>query len=331
MVMHIIQDRKNQAGLEEIWLAGGCFWGTEDFIKRIKGVKYTSVGYANGLIENPSYELVCTGQTGYTETTYVVFDPKVISLDFLLKGYFKSVNSTSLNKQGNDIGTQYRTGIYYVDADQKKVIDKALNELQASYDKKVVIENEPLKNYWLAETYHQNYLDKNPGGYCHIPQSVVEFAESYAMYEKKNDETLRNELSDLEYDVTQKGDTERPFSHAYDTLFESGIYVDIASGEPLFSSLDKYDAGCGWPSFTKPITMPNVKFKDDTSFGMHRIEVKSNVAESHLGHVFNDGPKDQGGLRYCINGAALKFIPYDNMEESGYAYLKFLFEGSDTK
>lgn len=324
--MNVIQDRIVKDGLEEIWLAGGCFWGTEDFMKRIHGVVHTSVGYANGLIESPTYELVCTGQTGYTETTYVVYDPVVISLEYLLRGYFKSINPTMLNQQGNDIGTQYRTGIYYTDNATQAIVQKELDQLQKSYDKKIVVENELLQNYWKAEEYHQNYLDKNPNGYCHIPQSVLEFAETYRMYEKKDPKELKESLSSLSFEVTQNGATEAPFNNEYDAHFEKGIYVDITTGEPLFSSTDKYDAGCGWPSFTKPITMPNVTFKDDHTHGMHRIEVKSQIGDSHLGHVFNDGPKDQGGLRYCINSAALKFVPYDKMEDLGYGYLRNLFE-----
>lgn len=324
--MRVIQDRIVKGDLQEIYLAGGCFWGTEDFMARLNGVVHTSVGYANGLVESPTYELVCTGQTGYAETTYVVFDPKVITLDFLLKGFFKSINPTTLNKQGNDIGTQYRSGIYYVDLNQKSVIEHALGELQKKYAKPVVVEVLPIESYWLAEEYHQDYLKKNPGGYCHIPQSVLEFAVQYTMYEKQDKNQLKDSLDALAYEVTQNGATERPFSSEYDAFYEEGIYVDITTGEPLFSSKDKYDAGCGWPSFTKPITMPNVKFEDDYTHGMHRIEVKSHIGESHLGHVFNDGPKDQGGLRYCINGAALKFIPVSKMDENGYDYLKFLFE-----
>lgn len=320
-----IQDRYKKSHLEEIWLAGGCFWGTEAYMKRLKGVEYTSVGYANGHIENPSYEMVCTGQTGHAEAVYVVFDPHVISLEFILDAYFESVNPTLLNQQGNDIGTQYRTGIYYDDKEQVSIIKEALEELQKKYDEKVVIECEPITSYYKAETYHQDYLAKNPGGYCHIPQRLMAYAESYTMYKKRTKDELKLILDPIAFEVTQNDATEHPFSHEYDGKFDKGIYVDITTGEPLFSSLDKYDAGCGWPSFTKPITAPSVTIKDDKSHGMHRIEVRSHAGDAHLGHVFTDGPQDKGGLRYCINGASLRFVPYEELENEGYAYLKDIF------
>lgn len=321
-----IQDRVNQNNLEEIYLGGGCFWGTEAFMKRLNGVVYTSVGYANGHIENPSYEMVCTSQTGHVEAVYVAFNPHVISLPFILEAYFKTINPTLLNQQGNDIGTQYRTGIYYVNDAQVPVIQKALETLQKSYEKKIVVELEPIESYYLAEDYHQDYLAKNPHGYCHIPQKLMDYAEHYTMYPTKSRDDLKLVLDPLAFEVTQKNATERPFSSIYDAQFDKGIYVDITTGEPLFSSLDKYDAGCGWPSFTKPIAAPLLKMHDDHSYGMHRVEVRSHVGDAHLGHVFTDGPKDAGGLRYCINGAALEFVPYEQMDEKGYSYLKDIFD-----
>lgn len=320
-----INGRVDSDKLEEIWLGGGCFWGTEAYMKRLKGVVFTSVGYANGHIEDPSYEMVCTGQTGHVEAVYVAFDPNVITLPYILDAYYETINPTLLNQQGNDVGTQYRTGIYYAEDKQIDVIKKSLEKLQESYDKKVVVEMEPIDSYYVAEEYHQDYLAKNPGGYCHIPQKLMEYAENYRMYEKKDTEELKLFLDPISFEVTQNDATERPYSHEYDANFEKGIYVDITTGEPLFSSRDKFDAGCGWPSFTKPISQPTVKMFDDRSHGMRRVEVRSNVGDAHLGHVFTDGPKDKGGLRYCINGASLKFIPFDEMDDKGYGYLKDIF------
>lgn len=322
-----IQDRyNNNDSYKEIWLAGGCFWGTEGYIQKLDGVIHTSVGYANGHLENPSYELVCTSQTGHAEAVYVVYDEKIIDLSTLLDVYYLSIDPTTLNKQGNDIGTQYRTGIYYIDKEDEEIIRASLNKLQKTYKKEIVVEVEEIKAYYKAEDYHQDYLIKNPYGYCHIPQSLMDYASKFRKYEKKDKEELKLYLDPLSFEVTQNNATERPFSHEYDQNFEKGIYVDITSGEPLFSSEDKYDAECGWPSFTKAISNPVVKYLNDTSHGMQRIEVRSNIGDAHLGHVFNDGPSEAGGLRYCINGASLKFVPYAKMDDEGYGYLKDIFK-----
>lgn len=249
------------------------------------------------------------------------------------------VDPTSVNKQGNDVGTQYRSGIYYTDKSQIEEIEKVVAVEQKKYKKDIVVEVLPLKNFYVAEDYHQDYLKKNPSGYCHInlneATTGVERDESLGSidinlesseYVKPSDEELKEKLSKEEYNVTQKGATERPFSHEYDKLEKKGIYVDIVTGEPLFSSQDKYDAGCGWPSFTKPIDKKYVKEKKDNSLGMDRIEIKSKSGDSHLGHIFNDGPADKGGMRYCINGSSLRFVPYEKMEEKGYKDLMQMFD-----
>lgn len=163
--------------MKEIYLAGGCFWGTEHYFKQIRGVVNTEVGFANGRIENPSYVQVKTGATGFAETVHITYDPAVVSLDLLLDLYFKSIDPTSLNKQGEDIGTQYRTGIYYVDAEDVAAIRKAFDAEQSKYSDPLVVELLPLQNFYTAEEYHQDYLDKNPGGYCHLPRALFEFAK----------------------------------------------------------------------------------------------------------------------------------------------------------
>ena len=214
----------------------------------------------------------------------------------------------------------------------------ALAAEQRKYSRPIVVEALPLQHFYPAEAYHQDYLAKNPNGYCHIDIGLadkpLEPAEggsapakgfNPATYRKPDDATLRRTLTDEQYRVTQKGDTERAFSHQYDNLFEPGLYVDIVSGQPLFSSRDKFNSHCGWPSFTRPISPDAVTEHDDYSYHMHRTEVRSSAAHSHLGHVFPDGPQDRGGLRYCINGASLRFIPENQMQQQGYgSYLKDL-------
>lgn len=326
-----------------IYLAGGCFWGVEAYFERLPGVIDVISGYANGKTRQPKYEEVIYNGTGHAETIEVTYNPNQISLAEILAHYFRIVEPTSLNQQGNDRGTQYRTGIYYNDPADQAVISQALEALQEKYTAPIVIENQALQAFDAAEDYHQDYLAKNPGGYCHInvnlahkplddsdvlitaeqeESSTVDSSQSPQLKPQRFTVPSRSELtqklSPIAYEVTQNNGTERAFSHEYDHLFEPGIYVDIVSGEPLFSSNDKFDSGCGWPSFSKPIDKAYVTEHRDDSFNMTRVEVRSDIADSHLGHVFPDGPRDRGGLRYCINGAALKFIPKDQMQGAGY-------------
>ena len=311
--------------LKKIYLAGGCFWGVEEYMQRIYGVYDAVSGYANGKVNNPTYKTVSSGKSGYAETVEVTYDSKKIKLEDLLNHYFKIIDPTSLNKQGNDRGSQYRTGIYYVDDSDKKVIDKVMNFQAKKYSEKIVVENMKLKNFTVAEDYHQDYLKKNPNGYCHIDLSKAsEVVIDPAKYPKPSDDDLKRKLTDIQYRVTQKNETESSFSNEYWDNKEKGIYVDVATGEPLFSSSDKFDSGCGWPSFSKPIAKDVVTYREDKSYNMNRTEVRSRSGDSHLGHVFNDGPKELGGLRFCINSASIKFIPLKDMEDRGYGYLKHL-------
>jgi len=310
--------------MAEIYLAGGCFWGTEKYLSLIRGVTFTEVGYANGTKDKPTYEEVCTGTTGHAETVHVVYDPHVLPLEFLLELYYESIDPTSVNRQGEDVGEQYRTGIYYTDPDDLPIIEQSIKKLAERLDKPVAIEVKPLTSFWRAEEFHQKYLDKNPEGYCHIPKSKMLRAARAVVnstdYSPPNEEKLKN-LSPLQYDVTQNAATEPPFKNEYWDERRPGIYVDITTGEPLFVSTDKFDSGCGWPSFARPIDPAVVTYHRDTSHGMDRIEVRSRVGNAHLGHVFDDGPEKLGGLRYCINSAALRFIPKEDMEKEGYGYL----------
>ena len=311
----------NMSNLKEIYLGGGCFWGTQGYFDRIKGVEFTQVGYANGKSKDTSYYEI--NNTDHAEVVRVKFNANVVDINEILEHYFRIIDPFSINKQGNDIGRQYRTGIYYNDESLKPIIIEFIRAKQAKFDKKIAVEIEPLKNYVEAEEYHQKYLEKNPNGYCHIDLNLANkplYDESKFKLPSKDE--LKKTLSDLEYRVTQEKATERPYSSKYDKFDERGIYVDIVSKKPLFSSSDKYDAGCGWPSFTKPITTDATSYNRDLSYGMDRIEVTSRQSGSHLGHVFDDGPSDKGGLRYCINGASLEFIPYDEMDKRGYAEYK---------
>jgi len=293
-----------------IYLAGGCFWGLEAYMERIQGVTDAVSGYANGKGDTTNYQLLHA--TDHAETVKVTYDPNKISLDKLLQYYFRVIDPTSINKQGNDRGRQYRTGIYYQNEQDKAVIEAALKTLQSKFQAPIQIEVEPLKNYVEAEEYHQDYLKKNPNGYCHID---IKKADEPLIDDKKYPMTA------LQYDVTQGKHTERSFSNEYWDNFAPGIYVDITTGEPLFSSKDKFESGCGWPSFTKPIAAEVAEYQRDNSFNMTRIEVLSRSGHAHLGHVFDDGPRDKGGLRYCINSASIKFIPLDEMEKQGYGDL----------
>lgn len=321
----------------EIYLAGGCFWGTEAYLQKLPGILMTQVGYANSTVENPSYEQVCSGQTDAAETVKVLFDDDRLPLTLLLEAYFRTINPTTRNRQGNDWGTQYRTGVYWVDPSDREIVLSALSHLQAAYQRPVVVEAEELKNFYPAEDYHQDYLVKNPRGYCHVNlhdaddflrEHEVDFQIAQHDYVKPSPERLRESLSPLAYDVTQNAATEHPYTHPYDKSFERGIYVDVVTGEPLFVSADKFDSGCGWPAFSKPIADSVVTEHVDDSLWQRRIEVRSRAGDSHLGHVFPDGPADRGGLRYCINGAALRFVPLAAMDDEGYGYLKPLVEKS---
>lgn len=326
---------------KDIYLAGGCFWGLEAYFERIDGVVDAVSGYANGNSDNPSYEDVIYRQTGHAETVKVSYDPERLSLANILEYYLRVIDPTSLNKQGNDRGTQYRTGVYYTDSADHAVIAQALAQEQSKHQQAIVVENQALTHFYPAEAYHQDYLSKNPDGYCHIDIKLADEPLSATSrpsqdkastekqssldarhYHKPDSATIKARLSAMAFAVTQNDATERAFSHEYDRLFAPGIYVDIVSGEPLFSSVDKFDAGCGWPSFTQPINPAVVSEHQDNSYNMTRVEVRSRVADAHLGHVFNDGPKDKGGLRYCINGASLRFVPLAEMDAQGYGDLK---------
>lgn len=327
---------------KKICLAGGCFWGTEAYMRKLPGVEGTQTGYANSLVEFPTYEEVCSGETGAAEAVMVEYDSGEMPLALLLEGFFRTIDPTALNRQGNDRGTQYRSGVFWLDPDDERVVRDALARLQKRVAEPVVVECGPLRNFAPAEEYHQGYLDKNPFGYCHVnladadrfiaehideiggASKAASIAERLARhtYAKPSEAEIRAELTDDQYNVTQRAGTEPAFSHPYDKEFSPGLYVDVVTGEPLFLSNDKFEAGCGWPAFSRPVDQSVIEERADGSIPfMPRTEVRSSIAGSHLGHVFDDGPADAGGRRYCINGNALRFIPKDRMTSEGYGWL----------
>ena len=310
-------------GINVIYLAGGCFWGTEKLMQSVDGVADAVSGYANGEDDvTPSYYTV--SGTGFKETVRVEYDPEKVSLDALLFLYFRSIDPTLIARQGNDTGTQYQAGIYWAnEALGQTVLRIAAVERLRFGD--FSVETEPLRNFFDAEEYHQDYLDKNPGGYCHV--SSEEFALAANMivdpadYPRPSDEDIKAALTATQFNVTQESGTEPAFTGEYWDNHERGIYVDVVTGEPLFSSSDKFDSGTGWPSFTCPIDENAVVLLPDDSFGMQRTEVVSRAGNTHLGHVFYGESGSPNGVRFCINSASLRFIPYDDMDAQGYGYL----------
>ena len=345
-------------GLKVATLAGGCFWCVEAGYEKIPGVVEAVSGYAGGDELNPTYQQVASGRTGHTEAVQVYYDPEVITYEGLLQGLWRMMNPTDAKGQFVDRGQQYRPAIFYHNAEQKRLAETAKQELQASgvYKNPVVIEITPLKTFYAAEKYHQDYYKKNPVRYnvytfnsgryqfiedvygkdyeldfsqfkpeTNAEKSAEKTAEKSAgmkgfdpqTFVKPDSETLKQRLTSAQYEITQNDGTERAFSNPYWDNKQPGIYVDVVSGEPLFSSRDKYKSGTGWPSFTRPLSPDMVVEKEDNGFFMKRIEIRSRFADSHLGHVFNDGPAPTG-LRYCMNSAALNFVSLEEMAGAGY-------------
>ena len=312
-----------------IYFAGGCFWGMEKLMRSIPGVVRTTAGYANGKTNViPDYETVSSGRSGYRETVRVEYDPAQVSLDALLFAFFRVIDPTVENRQGNDRGTQYQTGIYFADEASKNTVLR-ITEIERERHPAFKVEIGPLQSFYEAEEYHQQYLEKNPNGYCHIGR--VAFLEAEQMiadpgrYPRPNREKIQEMLDETAFRVTQKGETEPAFQNAFWNKDEKGIYVDVVTGEPLFTSSDKYQSSCGWPAFAKTIDSNAIISREDRSFGMKRTEVMSRSGNSHLGHVFSNDRESPTGTRFCINSAALRFIPYEEMEREGYGYLKSSF------
>lgn len=309
--------------------AGGCFWCMVKPFDEQPGIIKVVSGYTGGHKENPTYKEVCSETTGHYEAVQITFDPEVFPYEKLLELYWPQIDPTDAGGQFADRGDSYRTAIFYHNEHQKELAEESKQKLEASgrFSEPIATQILPAKPFYEAEEYHQGYYKKNKFRYA-----MYRRGSGRDRFIKENwkdfgrDEQLKTTLTPIQYEVTQNDATEPPFRNEFWDHTEDGIYVDIVSGEPLFSSTDKYDAGCGWPSFTKAINKDEVNENMDVSHNMVRTEVRSKTANSHLGHLFDDGPQDAGGLRYCINSAALRFVPKEDLEKEGYGEYAVLFK-----
>lgn len=326
--------------------AGGCFWCMVAPFESLPGVIKVISGYTGGHLENPSYEEVCSGKTGHYEAVDILYDPTRLEYPKLLELFWQQIDPTDSGGQFADRGSQYYSAIFYHSQEQKQLAEESKAKLESLkiFDKPIVTEIKPAETFYPAEDYHQDFHHKNTEHYqryrkgsgrvdfleqtwkgCRVPWKGKE--GSSVLKEKFSAE--KKKLTPLQYQVTQENATEPSFQNEYWNHKKPGIYVDIVSGEPLFSSLDKFDSGCGWPSFSKPLKSGAIVQKQDHSHGMKRIEVRSKNGDSHLGHVFEDGPAESGGLRYCINSAAIRFIPVEDLAKEGYQDFLPIFQNKN--
>lgn len=300
--------------------AGGCFWCMVSPFEEMPGIIKVVSGYTGGHKENPTYQEVCSETTGHYEAVQITYESTLFPYEKLLQLYWSQIDPTDPGGQFHDRGSSYRTAIFYHNEEQEEKAQLSKDELEKSgrFAKPIVTQILPASVFYAAEEYHQGYHKKNPLHYKGYRKGSgrEDFIEEN-WQQKKDAKKLKEELTSLQYEVTQNNGTEPAFNNDFWDHKEEGLYVDIVSGEPLFSSLEKFDSGCGWPSFTKPLHSNQVKEKSDYTHFMVRTEVRSKGGDSHLGHVFNDGPGPEG-LRYCINSAALRFIPKADLEKEGY-------------
>lgn len=336
LLMFTISGGAEAAKYETAVFAGGCFWCMEPPFSFLDGVKDVSAGYTGGKTENPTYEQVSTGKTGHYEAVRITYDPQKVAYEKLIDIFWRNIDPTDDGGQFADRGTQYLTAIFYTTDAQKEKAEKSKQALAKSgkFKQPIATAILPAKKFYAAEDYHQNYFRTNADHYNRyktgsgragfIDKTWKQDADGkWAKFKKPSEQELKKKLTPMQFDVTQKEATERAFTGETWDNHKDGIYVDVVSGEPLFSSKDKFDSGTGWPSFTKPIEKYSLTEHTDKKLFSTRTEVRSRHADSHLGHVFDDGPKDKGGMRYCVNSASMRFIPKENLEKEGYGeYLK---------
>ncbi|GAA0076112.1 peptide-methionine (S)-S-oxide reductase MsrA [Clostridium sp. CTA-5] len=302
--------------------AGGCFWCMVKPFDKYDGVLKVVVGYTGGNIINPTYEQVCNMDTGHYEAVEITYDEDIIDYIELVEAFFSSIDPTDEGGQFNDRGDSYKTAVFYHDDHQKRIVEEYIKQLEDSgiYKGTIVTKLIKAEFFYPAEEYHQDYYKENPLRYklYYKGSGRQDYIKNHLKKSEEEKRNLKQRLTNIQYAVTQENATEPPFRNEYNDNYKEGIYVDIVTGKPLFSSKDKFNSGCGWPAFSKPINNGYVKEIEDYSHGMIRTEVRSKNSDSHLGHVFNDGPKELGGLRYCINSASLKFISKNKMKEEGY-------------